>query len=180
MPYYYFGASLPPLALGSPPPLALDAFREQCREQLGRRDRQALDDLLDGRPAHGRFARAWQASETQLRNALARVRGSRLQRDAGPYLREHDGFDVYAEKAATEAFAQPTPLERERSLDRFRWQQLDELSRNETFSAAAILAYALKLQLAQRWATMDPETGSARMETIVSQRPDEQGRHKQP
>jgi len=173
MPYYYFGASLPELSLDASPSFSLQEFREQCDDHLNRRDRQALDDLLEDRPSRHAFVQSWQARETQLRNALAHIRGGRLRRNPAPYIREHDGFDVYVEKAADAAYAQSTPLEKERSLDRFRWQQLDELSRNEAFSAAAILAYALKLQLAQRWAGMDPQAGSAEMESIVSHRPDE-------
>ncbi len=173
MPYYYFGSSLPELSMESPPPFSLAEFCNQCHQQLSARDRRALDDLLDSRPSRNRFVKAWQARETQLRNALARIRGSRLQRSAESHLREHDGFDLYAERAADEAFSRPDPMQRERSLDRFRWTQVDELSRNETFTAAAILAYAVKLQLAERWAGMDTEAGLETMESTVSHRPDE-------
>jgi hypothetical protein len=178
MPYYYFGSSLPGLSMESPPPFSMDAFLEQCDEQLSAKDLQALDELLGDRPSRHPFVREWQARETQLRNALARIRASRLQRNADGFLREHDDYDLYAEEAAEEAYSELGPLERERFLDQFRWEQADELSRKEAFSAAAIFAYALKLRFAARWAGLDPEAGSERVEAIVSHHPDETEGHR--
>ena len=129
-----------------------------------------LEDLLatgGERGAHP-FTAAWRERDTRLRNAVARARASRLGRDAAPYLRPERGFDTYTLKAVEEAFARPTPAERELELDRFRWQVLDELAGRAMFSVEAVLAYALKLRIAERWSRLEPEAGRRVVEEFVA------------
>jgi hypothetical protein len=161
MSYYYLVAGLPMLALGRAPQVTLDAFLERCREHLSADDAAVLEDLLatgGERVAHP-FATAWRDHETRLRNAVARARASRLGRDATPFLRPERGFDTYTLKAVEEAFARPSPIERELELDRFRWQEADELAGRAVFSVEAVLAYAIKLRIAERWSRLEPDAG---------------------
>ena len=51
------------------------------------------------------------------------------------------------------------PLERELALDRLRWTLLDELAVSQAFGFQAVLAYGLKLRLAEKWAAMDEAEG---------------------
>ncbi len=167
--YYYLVASLPMLTLGQPSPLAPDVFRARCREQLTSADDALLDDVLATGGAHSLhpFAVAWHDRETRLRNAVARIRAARLGREAAAYLRPERGFDTYTLKAVEEAFARPTPADRELDLDRFRWQVLDELAGRAPFSIEAVLAYALKLQLVARWAALEAEAGRRVVDSFV-------------
>lgn len=156
------------LTLGRPSPLSFDTFCERCREHLSPADAVVLEDLITGgaRSEHP-FVVAWRERETRLRNAVARARASRLGREVGPYLRPERGFDMYTLKAVEEAFARPTPVERELELDRFRWQVLEELAGRALFSIEAVLAYALRLRLVERWSRLEAEPGRRVVEAFV-------------
>lgn len=170
MAYYYFVSSLPMLAFGEPPPLSRALFREACAEHLRSGDLAALDALEAGpdEPSRHPFLNAWRDGETQLRNAAARQRAARSQRDAAPFLREQRGFDLSIESAVGEAFSRGTPLERERALDRVRWLQADALAGPDPFSSRAVLAYALRLRIAERWAVVDRDKGRETVDGLVA------------
>jgi hypothetical protein len=172
MSYYYLLSSLPCISLESKPPISLDAFRASCADQLSAGDQRALEgilekDLASVEHAHP-FVAEWNARETQLRNASARLRAAKRQTDAGPFVRAHTGFDVAIEERVEDAFSQATPLAREQALDQIRWNVLDELVGPEPFSAAAVLAYGVKLQMTERWAAMDSTLGRARIDTALT------------
>jgi hypothetical protein len=173
MNYYYLAASLPSLALEGPLPLSFERFRALCAEHLSREDLEALDEL--DRPVTDSsrrcLVRAWREGEIRVRNAVARARAARLRVDAAPALREQQGVDLGAEKAVAEAFAKRSPAERELALDRFRWQRIEELAGYNAFSGRALLAYGLKLRLAERWAGMKEEAGRRKAEAVLATEP---------
>lgn len=170
MTYYYFVASLPALVLGSPPPLRADAYQALADRLLAPPDAARVRALLADNVAEagGGLPERWWAAERQLRNAVARTRAARLEVDAAPFLRPHPGFSQAIEMAVLDAYAKPNPLERELHLDRFRWSLLDEFARGEPFGMAAVLAYALKLRLCERWAALADEAGQARLRESVA------------
>jgi len=172
--YYFFAASLPSLSIETPPPLSFERFLALCTEHLSSSDRAALDDMLQGRGAASAFGfvRAWANKETQIRNAVVRHRATRARQDAAPHLRPQKGVDLFVEKRVSDAFARPSPAERELALDRLRWTVLDELAGFDPFTGPAILSYALKLKLAGRWAAMDPEKGRTAAEQMVNRSPE--------
>jgi hypothetical protein len=162
MNYYYLVASLPALKMEETPSLDMDMFRILCRQHLSETDLATLDAVLDETerlPSQHPFATAWRNMTRQVRNAIARQRATRFQRDPSPYLRTHEGFDVWIEHAVAEAFQRPNPLERQRSLDRLLWDRAGELAAGDPFSGAAVFAYAVRLQLVERWSAMDEEAG---------------------
>lgn len=169
MSYYYLVASLPTLTLGDPPPIASEAFRFSTTGVLSPEDRAELDAILDGEPGRGKavFTQAWYGVDAQVRNAAARIRGPKLGAEARNDLRDHPGFLAWVEKAVTDAFGKPTPLERELALDRCRWEALDDLARGEPFGLGAVLAFAAKLRLVERWAAMDEAVGLQNVNEII-------------
>ena len=183
---YYLIASLPRLTLDEKPLIAAEDFRALCHGQLGDQDARAVDALVDG-PDYGGgtggdvhpFVAAWQAREIQLRNAVARARAELRKTDAAGSIRPHTGFDTYIEDAVESAFDLPTPLEREKALDRLRWRILEELAGVDPFSPSVALAYAVKLRLAWRWAGMDPDRARRQVESVLEKTsPDGGGEHK--
>ncbi|MBM4148975.1 MAG: DUF2764 family protein [Lentisphaerae bacterium] len=169
MNYYYFAASLPRVSLEEPAPMPLERFVEQAVSLLRPGDAAELQAVIS-RPesAAGQFGRAWAAADAQIRNAQARARGARLKRDSARYLREEGAFDSYLESGVAEAFSRSSPLERELALDRLRWKKLDEIGGLNPFAPAAIMAYALKLALAERWTRMDRDRGLERARGLVA------------
>jgi hypothetical protein len=173
MSFYYFIASLPEVSLTAPPPWTTDEFLAEARRLVDPATAAELEAIVaDGAPsARSELAARWRAAETQMRNALARSRAVRLDLDPSPYLRPHEGFSNYIEHAVIEAFAKPNPLERELSLDRFRWSLLEEWAREQPFGLNALLAYALKLKVSERWGRFGDEDGRRRLaETVAAVR----------
>lgn len=174
MKYYFFAATLPGISLDSPPALSFADFRQHGQDQLTPADRAVVDTLAEHDlpeehvtrtlPA---FYRRWYAMETQIRNAAARRRGAATGIEAAPYLREHDGFRVDIEEAVDAAFAQPSPRDRERALDGLRWRLLEELAGTDPFTSDAVLAYACRLRLSERWAALTRTAGEQKFDETM-------------
>lgn len=168
MSYHYVVASLPMLFFGAPPPIHAADWRAQLQDVLPAADLVFVDAFLKGQPTGGNeFAQHWLAGETQLRNAIARARAAKLGVESRPYQRDHDGYDMTIEDAVTNAFTKPNPLEREKEFDRWRWHRADELAQLDPFGLAAILAFAVQLRIAERWAAMQESEGRQAVEEFV-------------
>ena len=168
MSYHYLVASLPSLAFGTRNPFSSRELFTRCAGVLKTSDLAILEAVLEGRPAGGNaFAEAWTARETQLRKAVARIRGTRLGIDSRSFQREHPGYDVALAQAVTDALAQATPLEREQALDRCRWRLADELALDDPFGLGVVLAFAVKLRIAERWAALSDDSGQQKLDEMI-------------
>jgi len=166
--YYYVVASLPLMFFGDPPPVRSTEWRRQLQGVLPEKDLVFVDAFLEGRHISGcRFADQWQAKETQLRNAKARARAAQLGVEVHAHLRQHAGYDMEIEDAVTNAYTKENPLERERELDRCRWHIAEQLAQGDLFRLETILAFAVKLRMAERWADMRNENGQQAVEEFV-------------
>ena len=161
MEYVYFLAGLPRLQLTDPPPLT-SAELLAAMDGVARPDhREEVCAILQDRYGDVRHiaARRYLDLDTQLRNALARLRARRAgaEYDAGAHL--HEGYDVRCEATGAHAAGLQDPLARELALDRFRWTLLDEIATMPAFGVQALFAYAFKLRLSEKWAAMSDERG---------------------
>lgn len=166
---YYLVASLPTLVIGEPPPFTGEDLLVRIQHLLSDGERREVRLALDGRErdsAHP-FLVEWVRADTQMRNAIARVRAGKLAAEPRGYLREHEGFDLGLEKSVTDAYARPNPLERESALDHCRWQILDTMVQKDPFGFGAVLAYAIRLRMVARWAGLQEPAGRARMEELL-------------
>jgi hypothetical protein len=164
----YFIASLPMLLPGHPPGMTLAAFRTACAEHLGGRLREAVQALLDDQVCNHPFVNAWRNHETSLRNTIARRRAVKKDVDAQPWLHPDAGAEARIEQGVAAAFEQPDPLQRERALNRLRWQAADSLQGLHPLAAEVVLAYAIKLRLLTQWHARNAETGQARLEALAT------------
>ncbi|HAL92730.1 MAG TPA: hypothetical protein DCM68_06875 [Verrucomicrobia bacterium] len=169
--YQYLVSSLPALSLDAPPPFAPEDFRFHCQGVLSDADLAELDLLLAGRSAEGRtaFSKAWAGGDAQIRNTAAKARGAKLGVEAKPFLKSHPGYAVWLDKEVSDALAKASPLAREMGLDGARWKFVEDLARQDAAGLPAVLAFAVKLMLAARWAAMKEEAGRERLEQLVSQ-----------
>lgn len=166
--HWYLVASLPYLRFGEKPPVTRDAFLAACAGWLGEEEQAVLQAGFENRdPVDGGVAQCWWNSEVQLRDAVARVRARNRGTDAARFIRPHEGFSVSIEKMVVDAFTRPNPLEQEAELDRARWTLADELALNEPFGFSGVLAFAVKLRIAERWAGLDDAAGQAKVEKQV-------------
>ncbi len=171
MSYEYLVASFPTLAIDDPPPFDLAAFTEDCRRHLTEGDAEDLRCLLelDGAHASGPFAREWIHTEIQIRNQLARLRADRLniQIDERKVLRDYAGYSAFAADAVEQAMSLEDPLQREKAIDLFRWRLADELALSDPFGLSAVLAFTVKLRIAQRWAGLTEAKGRENLDQLL-------------
>ncbi len=164
---YYLIASLPALDMETAPVLTPDAFAQVCRDQLDPSDAEAAVALLENRDADHPFVRDWRDRDTLLRNAVVRQRATRSDADPARYQRPAAGCDLRIEHDVEAAFQAPDPLQRERLLDRIRWRVADELQGTDPLTERVVLAYAIKLRLACRWAALTPDAGHAAAAAMI-------------
>ena len=169
MSYYYLIASLPELDIDEPPGVTVEQFLFQCQGLLDPADFNDLNKVIAGDPVGVRshWAAGWLAADTQLRNAVARMRAAQLNIDAINYLRDHVGARMDIETAVRDAFARDNPLERELVLDKCRWAILDEMAFADRFGFGAIIAFSVKLGIVERWQSCNVETGREAFDKFV-------------
>lgn len=61
------------------------------------------------------------------------------------------------------------PFEKEKAIDRIRWDYLDEMTFFHFFTIEKILSFILKMQITERWMKLDKETGKALLEKIINE-----------
>ena len=165
--HWYLVSSLPVLRLGEKPAMSVDAFRAACKGHLSDDEIAVIEAVLENRePPHGLASKHWNA-EVQLRDAVVRVRAKNRGTDASLFLEPYEGFSVAIEKQVTDAFARPNPLEQELALDEARWMLADEIALAEPFGFSGLLAFAIKVRMAERWANMDETIGQEKVEEFV-------------
>ena len=161
MEYVYLVASLPALELTTAPRMSSAELLATSAGVLRPDHREDLRAVLDDRPHDVRAAELgpYLDAETQLRNAVARLRAARAGAayDAGAHPAA--GYDARCAGVAERAMELDDPRERELALDRLRWTLLDELAVSSPFGLQAVLAYGIKLRLAEKWAAMDEAEG---------------------
>lgn len=181
MNYYYLAATLPMLNLKAKPPISFEEFQSACENHLSDADFAALQriqlvfnepSLLGENTSSHHFAREWEQREIQVRNAIAETRASRLNKEANDIRRNAQSF-VFLKKKVEEAVSIDNPAEKELALDQIRWDELEQMSGYDSFSSAAVLAYAVKLMLVHRQSSFDKESGQELLEKMVNRRASE-------
>jgi hypothetical protein len=159
--YVYLVASLPSLELTATPRISSAELLASSAGVLRVDHWEDLRSVLEDRLYDVRAleTRPYRDAETQLRDAVARLRAARAGAvyDAGGH--PFAGYDARCVSAAERAMELEDPRERELALDRLRWKLLDELAVSPSFGFQAVLAYGLKLRLAEKWAAMDEAEG---------------------
>lgn len=169
--YYYILASLPALQFGEAPPLSTAAVLAVCSDWLPASELTRLRHALTPMPSDAprdAVGRAWQAWQTALRNALAVARASRRGSDAAPYLRSDDLPDPVLRAQIQECVKADDPLHAERTLDRLRWDFLDNLAGIHMFDYHTMVCYLLKLQILERWHALTREQGMAAFNALMT------------
>ena len=172
-------SSLPELTLFEQPGITHERFLYFCSSYFHGKRMDLLNNLSlhpeTGDPAVSGILRgfsknslpcAYSRWEAALRTSLARIRASRNP-GRGSLERPDAGYETDADSAARRAYAAPDPLERERILDRARWEKLDELARSghsHAFQFDSVCAYSLKLLIAEKWTERKEADASANLD----------------
>jgi hypothetical protein len=165
---YYLISSLPTLSLDVKPTLTLEEYISLCRAQLGSADAEAIEALLSDQTSRHPFVAAWRDKETILKNAIAYARATISNADVEPWIRPTQGCDLSYEVLVDEVFQRADPLQREKGLDNLRWSIAESLQAYDPMDVTIALAYAIKLKLAWRWASLNTEKGQAAFEQLTT------------
>ncbi len=172
---------------------------EQIKENLGEKDAETLDFLLDGYDAKkldadfyakalkssNRFIREYFRFDLNLRNAkvryLNRTLGRAEEQDVltGKGDEFEEGLDIDGhrftggefeeEQKVQSALESASLLDRERSLDNICWEKVNNLETFHYFDITAVLAYVAKLHIVDRWLALDEEKGRELFRKLVQE-----------
>ena len=114
--------------------------------------------------------------EICLRNTLTRLRAAKLGLDPEVHTVKYADYDSSADFIARTAFNISDPMEREKTLDRARWDFLDGMEWNHAFNFESLCIYRCKLMILEKWAARksgDPsknlDAAAARAEKTTGQ-----------
>jgi len=116
------------------------------------------------------LAREYLLFESALRHSAMKLRAAKLGSAFATPKPGYTLFDSEADRMVRTAFSAPNPVERERILDTARWNKLDELEvRNHSrFNFDTLSAYAIRLQIAGKWAARTAGDSAAGLDRTVS------------
>ncbi|MDR1226745.1 MAG: DUF2764 domain-containing protein [Prevotellaceae bacterium] len=134
---------------------------------------------------NSKFIRRWFDFERSLRNVQAAFLSRKTKRDiANNLIGEGDLVEVLSRSNASDfglkgeeiwldralsVFEGKDIVEREWRIDALRWEMADELCELEYFSIDVLLAYAAKMQIAERWAALGEEIGAERLKQLIAE-----------
>lgn len=170
MDYVYLVASLPLLELTTPARFTSAAMLAASAGILRPDHLEDLRAVLEDRPWGVRAPelKRYLDAETQLHDAVARLRAVRAGASYDPREHPFDGFDARCTTTAQRAMELEDPRERELALDRLRWTLLDELALSAPFGIQAVLAYGLRLRLVEKWASQTDAAEGLRVAAAVA------------
>lgn len=170
--YYYLAASLPLLEFGMKTPIAYEDFLFRCEGQLSVKDLGIIkrakimpsEDTEESSPT----LKEWKRFDTTLRNELLKHRASKKSKDASKYIRGDGSSDPFLAAQTHWAVNEESPLEAERFLDKIKWDKIEELEKLHYFDIDYLIAYALKLQILERWQKISSEGGVEILQGLVA------------
>lgn len=169
--YIYLISSLPMLHFGARTPFSFTDFLRLCEGLVADEDMAALEaSSLSGeyptdtkQPA----LKKWHDFDIALRNELVKIRSARRHLEAGKYLRVDGYWEPHIASKAVNASRTPSIIEAERVLDEARWGALDELSLGHYFDLDALIIYAHKLLILERWERVETADRPKKLEEVL-------------
>lgn len=153
--YTYLISSLPMLHFGMKPPFSFEKFIGICSRLIPEKDIEILNSIprIEAGLYPGRQPTLikWQGFEIALRNELVKIRAGYKRIDPLKFMRRDGYADFSLAHIAMNAHRSPSILEGEKILDQERWYFLEGLAFGHYFDLDALIVYALKLLMLERW-----------------------------
>lgn len=155
----YLICSLPSLSFGQHPPISLSEFNDDAKMQLSDKLFQRLE-LTNIRGCEEDWKKGnckkienilneLQQDRIELRNSRRQHRSPKLE-----YLNKE--------------LVQLNPLEREKRIMQWVWEELDTIESGKSFSFANLMVYKLKLQILHRINSFNPQRGEKLLAAVVN------------
>jgi hypothetical protein len=169
--YYYLTASLPMLEFGMKTPFSYEGFLSFCGEQLSPDDvkaveRASISGFEDEKEPYLAL-REWKKYNIAVRNELVRIRARKKTKGPSQYIRGESYLGTDDVGFLQWISSQDSPLEAEFSLDKARWQKLEELEKGHYFDIDYLITYCLRLQILERWDRIRSNKGMGVLEEEI-------------
>ena len=169
--YYYLISTLPMPVLKEKPLLTLEEFMSSCSEWLPDSEYIELDNIslipdLE-KISKNKIINKWETWETCLRNRIAKVRSSKLGKNAAQYIQEEKNVFSELERRVQDAYSAENPMLKEKALDELRWKELDNMESGHQFDFSMLCIYKLRLMLCEKWIDREDEKGERNLDAIL-------------
>ena len=160
--YHYLVASLPELRAGGDMPLSYEEFLTCCQSNVSEENFERLKNLtLDS--TEGPLVSEWAKFYGMLSKELNYQRSLNLGKSYSSAF-DKDGF---ISQVAASALSAKNPLEAEKLLLEYEFENLDSLIGLHMFDDYVLFGYAIKLKLLERLNSFEQEKGNAEFQTLL-------------
>lgn len=159
--YYYLIASLPELRADGDMPLTYAEFLSCCQSNVSEADYRILEDLSLS-STEGPLVSEWAGFYGMLTKELNYQRSVNLGRS---YSSAYDK-DGQISQVVASALAAKNPLEAERILLEYEFENLDSLVGLHMFDDYVLFGYAIKLKLLERQSCFEESKGKAEFRNL--------------
>ena len=186
--YEYIIASLPLLSPDATNvQVDADEVIADIRSQCSKKDNSLIDFLMEGynQETLGRdfylkalshrdkFIREYFAFDLELRNAKVRYINRALGRvpmqDIVVLDRSEDAQQPEPDPEMDAVFVADDLIKREKQIDDFIWEKVENLTLMELFTMDRILAFIVKLRIIDRWMKLDEQKGREMFRRLVDE-----------
>ena len=167
--FTYFAGTLPMLFFGEKSAISLEAFDEDAARLTDASTAELLRKVTlytEDTAAFPAAVKKFYDWENSLRNTLLDLR-KKVRSDAGDFKRNNPDFYSEIAAAAAQAFNNPDLLEGEKTLDRLRWNVLDNFGAGHYTDFTALAFYRIKLAILAKYQVRTVENGNAALENIL-------------
>jgi hypothetical protein len=153
----YLISSLPALTFGQSPPISLDTFLCETEEQLSSKDFKILRelDLKNYSVAAPGKLKSFVELLEQQKADLLEIRNANENERIPEVL------------TLSKSLYKKNPLEREKSIMKWQWDQLTNIDSGESFTVTEVFVYKLKLQILHRLNSFNGEKGMEILKSVV-------------
>ena len=159
--YYYLIASLPELRADGEMPLTYEEFLNLCQGNVSEEDYERLKNLTLN-SSEGPLVKEWANFYGMLTKEINYQRSMNLGKS---YSTAYDKDGLIAQVASS-AISAKNPLEAERILLEYEFENLDSLVGLHMFDAHVLYGYAIKLKLLERLTSFEQDKGKAEFQTL--------------
>ena len=162
--YYYLISSLPDLRTDGEMPFSYEEFLGMCQSNVSESKYEFLSNLTLSSD-EGPLLKDWAVFYNNLMSELNAQRSANLGR---AYLKSYDKDSVLSQVVGT-VLAAKNPLEAEKILLDYEFENLDSLVGLHTFDDVYLCGYAVKLKLLERQNCFVQEKGKKEFKRLFDQ-----------
>ena len=159
--YYYLIASLPELRADGEMPITYSEFLSSCKSHVSEKDYKLLEDLTLS-SSEGPLVKEWASFYRMLTREMNYQRSVNLGRTY-PVTFERD---VFTSRVVASVLEAKNPLEAEKMLLAYEFENLDALVGLHMFDDYVLFGYAIKLKLLERLSSFEHEKGQAEFKSL--------------